>query len=124
MAGDILINTSYSGNTVALGDNIVAFSALSNDVSYEQAMALEYKKRHRQETVLVVLSTSGKSKNVITLANVAKNLGAELVLITGKTPDLLLSCLADVHIVLDSTDAGMLESAFDFIGHLMVKRMA
>ena len=123
MAGDILVNSTFEGNTLCLGDNFIAFTALSNDVAYEDAMAAEYLLRHKKDTLLILLSTSGKSKNIIKLAKMGKKSGAKVAALTGLGIDKSLYSQLDLHIELKSIDAGMLESAFDFIGHLLVKAL-
>jgi D-sedoheptulose 7-phosphate isomerase len=127
MAGDLMINSSLSGNICAIGDNLVSFSALSNDTSYDKAMARELTRRVKYDlssVALILLSTSGHSKNIINLAYTGKEYSnITVVSITGSRPSEELKSYTDIHLMLDSTDAGLLESAFDLVGHLLVKQV-
>jgi D-sedoheptulose 7-phosphate isomerase len=120
MAGDMLINSCLRSVVHTIGDNLVAFSALSNDVSYEEAMAKEYLRRviPKYPSMVLLLSTSGKSKNIIRLSEAARAQGSKIVAITGRQPSEAL--LTDHIMKLNSTEAGLIESAYDLIGHLLI----
>jgi len=126
MAGDILINTPIKGNTITLGDNLTSFSAYSNDSSYEEAMALELLQRTESQVskkvIVVLLSTSGSSKNIVRVAQEASSLGFFVASITGKRPE-ILAPYSDLSISLESSDAGFIEAGYDFIGHLLVRTL-
>jgi hypothetical protein len=49
--------------------------------------------------------------------------GAKVVALTGLAADPSLISSLDLHIELNSIDAGMIESAYDFIGHLLIKAL-
>jgi len=120
MAGDMLINSKLEADIHALGDNLVAFSALANDFSYEEAMELEYVRRRRGPSLLILLSTSGKSPNILKLAETAFRNRDVVFSITGSTPANELVKNSNKNIQLQSTDAGLLESAYDLVGHLLI----
>ena len=52
MAGDILMNTPIKGNTIAMGDNLVSFSACSNDVCYAEVFEVELISKHKLVQIL------------------------------------------------------------------------
>jgi phosphoheptose isomerase len=124
MAGDILINTKISGTTVCIGDNQVAFSALSNDISYAEAMRKEIELRTKRvsgEITALLLSTSGHSKNILDILKL--NHKIHIISITGNRPWPALVGDSGLSLQLEHTDAGLLESAYDLIGHLLVKEI-
>ena len=123
IAGDLLINTKIKANTIAIGDNTVALTACSNDYNYETALAIELERRMCTTTglkTIILISTSGKSKNILNVGRKAKEIGFHVVSLVGKDP----SCVeefSDIVLSLDSKDPGFLEVAFDFVGHILIK---
>lgn len=123
IAGDLSANTKLTALIRGVGDNLVSFSALSNDFSYVDAMTMDAKRWLDEGTALVLLSTSGRSPNIIQLGRHGKHLGAKIVAITGMTPDVELAYMADHHMKFSSQDAGIIESVYDLVGHLLVKQV-
>jgi D-sedoheptulose 7-phosphate isomerase len=73
-------------------------SCVGNDYGYEQVFARFVEAHGRAGDVLLAISTSGTSKNVVAAARVAKQLGVRVIALTGRagTP---LAELADIAIV-------------------------
>lgn len=124
IAGDFLINSNLMGDIYCLGDNHVAATCISNDVSYQDVFRLEYLKRRRAPSLVIALSTSGKSKNILSLAEAAHFLGDTVFSITGSDPAPELKAHSTVNIRMEGTDAGFLEAAYDYIGHLLIREVA
>jgi phosphoheptose isomerase len=122
MAGDILINSPVEGNMFAIGDNLVSFSAYSNDISYERAMAEEIIKRTKliKDCTIILLSTSGTSKNILQTAIESKKLGFKVVSLVGAYKD-ILEPYSDIIVTTKSLDAGFVEVVHDFVGHCLVR---
>jgi len=77
-------------------------SCVSNDYGYEHVFARYLDAHARKGDVLVGISTSGKSKNVILAAQRAKEIGMKIIVLGGK-PDSELGKLADIDIVTPGT---------------------
>ena len=58
-------------SSITLGSNFSNLSACSNDYSYEEIFKREYKAISKDNDVLIAISTSGRSKNIINLINYA-----------------------------------------------------
>lgn len=73
-------------------------SCVGNDYGYEQVFARFVEAHGRAGDVLLAISTSGTSKNVVAAARAAKRLGVRVIALTGRagTP---LAELADLAIV-------------------------
>jgi D-sedoheptulose 7-phosphate isomerase len=73
-------------------------SCVGNDYGYEQVFARFVEAHGRTGDVLLAISTSGTSKNVVAAARAAKQLGVRVIALTGRagTP---LAELADLAIV-------------------------
>ncbi|TBU93455.1 D-sedoheptulose 7-phosphate isomerase [Phytopseudomonas dryadis] len=72
-------------------------SCVANDFGYEHIFSRYVESHGRAGDVLLAISTSGKSANVVKAAEAAKALGVKVIALTGK-PGSLLESLADVCI--------------------------
>ncbi len=72
-------------------------SCVANDFGYDHIFSRYVESHGREGDVLLAISTSGKSPNVVKAAEAAKALGIKVIALTGK-PDSLLESLADVCI--------------------------
>jgi phosphoheptose isomerase len=68
---------------IALGQNASLLSALSNDISFKNAFSIELSNSAEPGDLLVIISSSGRSENLITLAALGNELGCEVHSITG-----------------------------------------
>lgn len=72
-------------------------SCTANDFGYEHIFSRYIEAHATEGDVLLAISTSGKSQNVLNAAKVAKEIGAKTIALTGKK-DCLLGDVADFHI--------------------------
>jgi len=72
-------------------------SCVANDFGYDHIFSRYVESHGREGDVLLAISTSGKSPNVVKAAEAAKALGIKVIALTGK-PGSLLESLADVCI--------------------------
>lgn len=73
-------------------------SCVGNDYGYEQVFARYVAAHGRANDVLLAITTSGTSKNVIAAAKKARELGVKVIALTGR-PGTPITELADVAIV-------------------------
>lgn len=69
---------------ICLGANMAALTAWANDYSYESAYARQVEAFGEKGGVLLALSTSGNSKNVLAALERAKSLGMTTIGMTGE----------------------------------------
>ena len=72
-------------------------SCVANDFGYDHIFSRYIESHGREGDVLIAISTSGKSPNVVKAAEAARALGVKVVALTGK-PGSVLEALADVCI--------------------------
>jgi D-sedoheptulose 7-phosphate isomerase len=82
---------------LAIGD-AGHLSCVGNDYGYEQVFARFVEAHGRAGDVLLAISTSGTSKNVVAAARTAKGLGVRVIALTGRAATPLVE-LADIAIV-------------------------
>lgn len=66
-----------------LSDNVPMMMAIANDIGYEDIFAVPLKNKLKSGDVVIGISGSGNSENVIRAFQYANNIGAETVAFTG-----------------------------------------
>jgi len=102
---------------IALTTDTSALTAVSNDLGYEQVFARQVAGLARDGDVLIAISTSGKSKNVLCAAERAREMGCKTIALTGATVEPLGS-LCDVAVAVPSSRTARVQEAHITIGHL------
>ena len=102
---------------VALTTDTSALTAVSNDLGYEQVFARQVAGLAQTGDVLIAISTSGKSKNVLRAAERARELGCKTIALTGATAEPLGS-LCDMAVSVPSSRTSRVQEAHITIGHL------
>lgn len=82
-------------NVIALGTDSSVVTAWSNDYSFESLFARQVEAHGCKGAVLLAISTSGNSKNVLAAAEVARQQGMTVIALTGEGGG-KLAPLADV----------------------------
>lgn len=102
---------------IALTTDTSALTALSNDYGYEEVFARQVLALAQPNDLLIAISTSGKSPNVVRAVEQAKQLGCRTIALTGAdgTP---LSTLCDHSLVVSSPRTSRVQEAHITIGHL------
>ncbi|MGV3662326.1 MAG: SIS domain-containing protein [Prosthecobacter sp.] len=72
-------------------------SCVANDMGYDRVFSRFLESHARAGDVLLAISTSGKSPNILKAAEMAKALGTRVIALTGK-PGSMLGQLADIEI--------------------------
>jgi D-sedoheptulose 7-phosphate isomerase len=99
---------------VALTDNVPLITAWGNDRNYECVFAEQLSALVREGDVVVLISASGNSPNVLAAAHVARKGGARIVAFTGPTGGKVKD-LADISIPVDIQGMEPIED-----GHLIL----
>ena len=111
---------------IALTTDTSALTAVSNDLGYEQVFARQVAGLAQTGDVLIAISTSGKSKNVLRAAEKARELGCKTIALTGATAE-PLGDLCDIAVAVPSSRTSRVQEAHITIGHLwceMVDQMS
>jgi len=102
---------------IALTTDTSALTAVSNDLGYEEVFARQVGGLAQAGDVLIAISTSGKSKNVLRAAARARALNCKTIALTGATAGPLGS-LCDVAVAVPSSRTSRVQEAHITIGHL------
>ncbi|HLS01042.1 MAG TPA: SIS domain-containing protein [Beutenbergiaceae bacterium] len=82
-------------SAIALHADTSAVTAIGNDYGYEEVFARQVQAHGRSGDVLVLLSTSGSSSNLLRAASVGQDKGLTVWAFTGKCPNPLYSMVDD-----------------------------
>jgi D-sedoheptulose 7-phosphate isomerase len=102
---------------VSLTTDTSALTALSNDYGYEEVFARQVEALANAEDVLIAISTSGKSPNIVRAAEKAHALGCKTIALTGCSGEPLASS-CDLAVVVPSERTSRVQEAHITIGHL------
>jgi D-sedoheptulose 7-phosphate isomerase len=108
---------AISVGAYSLASNIPVITALANDYGYETIFAKQLSVYGINGDVLIALSTSGESTNVIRAAEVAREKKMKVIVLTGREEN-TLSRIADIAIMVPSRDTPRIQEAHMLIGHV------
>lgn len=102
---------------IALTTDTSALTALSNDYGYEEVFARQVAGLAQVGDLLIAISTSGKSANVIRAVEQAKSIGCKTIALTGAGAEPLAS-LCDLAVIVPAKRTSRVQEAHIAIGHL------
>ena len=103
---------------IVLGADTASLTAWSNDMSFEKSYARQVEAFGRRGDVLLGISTSGRSRNVICAFEAARQMGIQTIGLLGRDGGELRS-LADISLIVPSSDTQHIQEAQIVIIHLL-----
>lgn len=103
---------------VSLNENIPWMTALGNDLAYDQIFVQQLKNFAQPGDLLLTMSVSGNSPNLVTTVEYANKAGVETIGLTGGKGGKLAELCKHV-IKINSDHYGRVEDAHMFICHLL-----
>jgi D-sedoheptulose 7-phosphate isomerase len=123
---DLGKNTRVPGTpnfrVMGLTDNIALFSALANDEGYENVFAQQLANHLQPGDVVIGISTSGNSKNVVNAIQLANSGGAKTIGFTGFDSGEIGS-MVDVNLHVPSQSIEHVEDVHLVLEHLITKAL-
>jgi D-sedoheptulose 7-phosphate isomerase len=107
---------------IALTDNISLISAWANDTSYENIFKEQLENLLGESDVVIGISASGNSPNILRAIEFAKRQGAVTIGWTGGSGGRLKD-LADLAVLVPSDDVGMIEGCHMVLDHLVTSEL-
>ncbi len=102
---------------IALTANTSALTAIGNDYGFENVFSRQVEALGNDGDVLVVFTTSGKSKNILNAIQAAKKKGLKIIALTGgKGKD--LKNVADETIVVPTEETARIQEIHELIYHI------
>jgi D-sedoheptulose 7-phosphate isomerase len=103
---------------MSLNDNIPLITSLANDFGYEHVFSEQLVNLIRPGDLLVVISGSGKSKNILNAMRYARDCGAMTIAFLGFDGGAALT-LADECVVVPDDDYGRIEDVHLVLNHAL-----
>ena len=98
-------------------------TCMANDFGYENAFARMLSTLAQPGDALIAISSSGKSANICNAALKMREIGGEVITLSGFAPGNTLRALGNFNIWLDSHDYGMVEIGHQFVLHNIADRL-
>lgn len=114
LSHDCFQNADFLTETISETSHI---TAISNDLSYEEVFAYRIHKMMRSKDMLITISSSGNSPNILRAISEARQKGAYIVTLSGKGADNASRQAGDLNFYVPLETYGMVESAHAVLLH-------
>ena len=102
--------------------DISLLTCMANDYGYKNVYSEPLRTMIKSDDILIAISSSGESENILNAADIAKKNGAYVITFSGFKPDNCLREKGDINIYLSSDDYGFVEYGHAFILHNITDR--
>jgi D-sedoheptulose 7-phosphate isomerase len=121
IASHMAIDYSKNGQLPASAfSDASALTCLSNDYGYEYVFAKQIEFHARKSDVLIAISSSGKSINILNAVAAAKQLGCKIITFSGFDATNPLAQLGDINFYVNSSEYGFVEVAHLSLCHSLL----
>jgi D-sedoheptulose 7-phosphate isomerase len=107
---------------IAITTDTSALTAIGNDYGYDTVFSRQTQALANSGDLIIGISTSGNSKNVINAFEVAKEIGCKTVALIGKDGGDMKK-LADLSIVVPSNNTPRIQESHILIGHMICQQI-
>ena len=112
--------TDLSPRVLSLSTNVELLTAIANDTGYENVFVYQLQSQSEPHDVLIAVSSSGRSPNIVHALRWARDHGLRTVAITGFDGGAART-IAEVAIHVDSTNYGVIEDLHQAIMHALAQ---
>lgn len=120
MCADFLKNGGMSAISLYNGSTLTCFG---NDCGYEEVFAKQIYMYAKEGDLLVAISSSGNSENIIRAINEGKSRGCKIITFTGFEPNNRARSQGDINVYVPSMDYGIVESIHNMILQYIVDKL-
>ena len=113
-------NTKFRPKVVGLASNVELITAVSNDMSYKEVFAMPLQIHGRPGDLLIAISSSGSSENIVSALNSARALGMKSIALTGFDGGRCRD-IADISIHVEHWNYGIVEDAHQVCMHSLAQ---
>lgn len=107
-------------NFICLNDNVATIMAVANDIGYDEIFRFQLLNKITNNDIVIGISGSGNSKNVLNACDYAKKCGAKVIGMTGYTGGNLKQ-IADCLMHVDVKDMQITEDIHMTFDHMIMK---
>ena len=111
-------NNRKSLRSMSLAADSSSITCISNDFGYENLFSRQLEGLANKNDILISLTTSGNSKNVINAIKKAKKLNLKTILMSGNSGGKCVG-LTDLELIVPSTSTARIQEMHMLIGHTL-----
>jgi len=112
--------TDLSPHVLSLSTNVELLTAIANDTGYENVFVYQLQSQSRPGDVLVAVSSSGRSPNIVHALTWARESGLRTIAVTGFDGGAARD-VAEVAVHVDCTNYGVVEDLHQAIMHALAQ---
>lgn len=112
-------NQNDKYNFECLNDNVPTLMAVANDIGYEEVFRFPLRNKMKSGDILIGISGSGNSKNVVNAMEYAKSIGGTTIAIVGYSGGKMKE-MADYNIHVNINDMQISEDIHMMLDHMMM----
>ncbi|MDR2099947.1 MAG: D-sedoheptulose 7-phosphate isomerase [Campylobacteraceae bacterium] len=105
-------------SAIALTTDTSALTAIGNDFGYESVFERQVEALAREGDLLIGISTSGTSLNVVRALKLGREIGCRCVGFSGKNGG-VMDEVCDINIIIPSSDTPRIQEMHIMIGHII-----
>jgi phosphoheptose isomerase len=112
--------TDLQSRVVSLSSNVELLTAIANDLGYHDSFAYQLRAQSRPGDVLIAISSSGSSPNILRALHWARDNGVRTIALTGFSGGDARS-IAEIAVHVDCANYGIVEDLHQSIMHAMAQ---
>lgn len=116
----ISTGTTINPRVISLSSATELITAIANDIGVEEIFAYPLRSLGRKDDVLIAISSSGQSPNIVKAIEAAQALQMRVIALTGFSGG-RASELADVSIHVDADNYGVVEDVHQSVMHILAQ---
>lgn len=105
---------------IALGSDQASLTAIGNDYDFSRVFSRQIEAFASENDIVIAISTSGKSPNVLEAVSEAKRRKAKVIALGGRDGG-KLAALADIPIIVREENTGRIQEVHSTIIHILCK---
>jgi|TARA_B110000037_G_C16919186_1_gene423618 D-sedoheptulose 7-phosphate isomerase len=113
-------NTTYKPKIISLSNNVETITAIANDIDYSKIFEYQAENLCEKKDLLIIISSSGKSKNINNIVNFAKKNEIKSIGFSGFKGGSLKK-KSDISIHINSNNYGISEDAHHILMHVLLQ---
>ena len=113
-------DTDLTSRIVSLSATVEIITAIGNDISYDEIFAYQLGALALSGEVLITISSSGDSENIVRAARLAKESGMSVISMTGFSGGRSAE-IADVNLHVNADNYGVIEDVHQSLMHILAQ---
>ena len=105
---------------ISLSSNIEILTAIANDISYEDIFTFQLSTMAEAGDILITISSSGDSENIVRAAQWAKSNACSVIAMTGFNGGRSAK-IADINLHVEADNYGVIEDAHQSLMHILAQ---